>query len=106
MARRAQPEDDPASLSSTATSRQATLDHAVAGVDELETCQSFTPPSPVTSERNVLKPRSGMTMDQWSEHIDEAELPDVSAGCRSTAIGSCSIEHARAAAKMRLDLGL
>ena len=79
------------------------LDHAVAGVDELELAvvhAAFTG----HVERNVLKP-VGLTMDQWSEHIDEADLP---AFRQAVVRGDwlLLIEHARAAANMRLDLGL
>lgn len=79
------------------------LDHTVAGVDELETIiveAAFV----AHVDRAVLKPL-GLTMDQWQEHIDDAELP---AFRRAVIEGDWQslIAHARAAAKMRTDLSL
>ncbi|TIR05326.1 MAG: hypothetical protein E5X37_27150 [Mesorhizobium sp.] len=79
------------------------LDHTIAGVDELETTiveAAFA----AHGDRTVLKPL-GLTMDQWQEHIDDAELP---AFRRAVVEGDWQslIAHARAAAKMRLDLGI
>ncbi|UVK36822.1 hypothetical protein LHFGNBLO_003785 [Mesorhizobium sp. AR10] len=79
------------------------LNHETAQVDEVETAvvqAAFTQ----HIERHVLKP-VGLSMDQWMEHIDEAELP---AFRRAAVEGNWQalISHARAAAKMRLDLGI
>ncbi|RWQ52765.1 hypothetical protein [Mesorhizobium sp.] len=79
------------------------IDAAAAGVHDVEALiveASFTK----HIERQILGPL-GLTMDQWQEHIDEAELP---AFRRAVVKGDWQLltTHARAAAKMRLDLGI
>ncbi|RWP72789.1 hypothetical protein [Mesorhizobium sp.] len=79
------------------------IDAATAGVHDVEVQiieASFTK----HIERSILSPL-GLTMDQWQEHIDEAELP---AFRRAVVKGDWQLltTHARAAAKMRLDLGI
>jgi hypothetical protein len=98
----AQPEDARQSVIDSYI-ETGTLDHTVAGVDEIETTivqAAFA--SHV--QRQILAPL-GMTIDQWSEHIDEAELPDFR---RAVVNGDWQLltDHARATAKMRLDLGI
>ncbi|RJT35255.1 hypothetical protein D3227_21715 [Mesorhizobium waimense] len=79
------------------------IDAATAGVQHVEVQiieASFTK----HIERSILSPL-GLTMAQWQEHMDEAELP---AFRRAVVKGDWQalIDHARAAAKMRLDLGI
>ncbi|MER8389071.1 hypothetical protein NKH14_26810 [Mesorhizobium sp. M1380] len=79
------------------------IDHAAAGINELE-ASIVQAAAAVQIERQVLKP-VGLSMDQWLEHVDEADLP---AFRRAVVEGDWQalINHARAAAKMRLDLGI
>ncbi|MES0166201.1 hypothetical protein NKJ87_09400 [Mesorhizobium sp. M0027] len=79
------------------------IDAATAGVQDVEVQiieASFTK----HIERSILSPL-GLTMAQWQEHIDEADLP---AFRRAVVKGDWQLltTHARAAAKMRLDLGI
>ncbi len=79
------------------------IDFEAAGVDELE-AQVVQAAFTQRVERNVLAPL-GLTMDQWSEHIDEAELP---AFRMAVVKGDWALltRHAQAAAQMRHDLGI
>lgn len=79
------------------------LDPTLAGADEVETAivqSAFA----FHVQRQVLGP-VGLTLDQWQEHIDEAELPEFR---RAVIKGDWQllIDHARASAKMRRDLGI
>ncbi|MER9231432.1 hypothetical protein NKI56_04875 [Mesorhizobium sp. M0622] len=79
------------------------IDAAMAGVQDVEVQiieASFTK----HIERSILSPL-GLTMAQWQEHMDETELP---AFRRAVVKGDWQLltTHARAAAKMRLDLGI
>lgn len=79
------------------------IDHEAAGVDKVEAMiveAAFTQ----RLVRGVLAP-VGLTLESWSEHIDEAELP---AFRRAVVRGDWALltRHAQAAAQMRHDLGL